>query len=150
MKFMVMVNGKYMVSVEAETACAAEHVILDKWADEINKYQVISGAQAFGSDQVHTKWFWNDYMSFCETISLKELGMMIEEIIGAYDNKDELTDSIAEIAKAQEDDDAEMAEFMQAYNERKAERQRNRAGLMDSVQGQQSYINLLRKEIGLK
>lgn len=67
MKYMVMVNGKYMTQVETErSACGAEHIILD----EI-RYG-ITAAQAFDAKEMKTQFFFS-CMQSCELISLDEL-----------------------------------------------------------------------------
>lgn len=85
MKFMVMVNSKYMVSVEAESLCGAEHVILDKYSDIINRSNVIKSAQAFKHEDMGKAWFINDYFNFCETISIEALDEKIKKYTEAAD-----------------------------------------------------------------
>lgn len=77
MKFMVLVNQKYMVAVETEgSAAAAEHMILDN-------YQGIAGAQAFDRAALHTNYF-VDVLQNAETISLSELKAMSDRYENAY------------------------------------------------------------------
>lgn len=77
MKYMVLVNQKYMVAVETEgSAAAAEHMILDN-------YQGIAGAQAFDRAALHTNYF-VDVLQNAETISLSELKAMSERYENAY------------------------------------------------------------------
>lgn len=64
--FMVMVNRKYMVRVQAESACAAEHKILD------GIYVGIQTALAFNREDMKGDYFQNCMMD-CETISYAEL-----------------------------------------------------------------------------
>lgn len=64
--FMVMVNRKFMVKVQAESACAAEHKILD------GIYVGIQTALAFDREDMKGDYFQNCLMD-CETISYAEL-----------------------------------------------------------------------------
>jgi len=68
-RYLVMVNGKYMVSVDADSACAAEHKILDK------VYYGMQTALAFDSESVKTETFAGCAMS-CDTISYDRLAGM--------------------------------------------------------------------------
>lgn len=65
MKYMVVVNQKFMVAVEANSALAAEHEI-------INNFAGIDGAQAFDREAMKTDTF-AGFLMDCETISLGEL-----------------------------------------------------------------------------
>lgn len=77
MKYMVLVNQKYMVAVETEgSAAAAEHMILDN-------YQGIAGAQAFDRAALHTNYF-VDVLQNAETISPSELKAMSDRYENAY------------------------------------------------------------------
>lgn len=77
MKYMVLVNQKFMVAVETEgSMAAAEHVILDN-------YQGIAGAQAFDRAALHTNYF-VDVLQDAETISLGELKAMSDRYEEAY------------------------------------------------------------------
>lgn len=67
MKFLVEVNAKYLVSVEAETALRAEHIVLE--------YDGIWGAMAFDQDMMKTETFAGVVMS-CETKSMNEIEML--------------------------------------------------------------------------
>ena len=71
MKFMVMVNNKYMVSLEASSCLAAEHKILD----EI-RYGMQS-ALAFDQETTKTEHFIACMMQ-CQTISYEELHKLSE------------------------------------------------------------------------
>lgn len=66
MKYIVMVNQKYLVSVEAESAGGAEHKILD------NVYYGIETCQAFNMKELGTDFF-RGCAESCETISYSEL-----------------------------------------------------------------------------
>ena len=71
MKFMVMVNNKFMVSVEATSNAAAEHKILD------DIYDGMQSALAFDKESMKTDHFRGCLMA-CETISFNELKKMSE------------------------------------------------------------------------
>ena len=79
--YVVMVNDKYMMRVQAESKCGAEHVVLDRFSEEINKYHVITGAQAFDSDDLKTTWFFRDYFSRCDLISMRWLEELVEDYV---------------------------------------------------------------------
>lgn len=71
MKYMVVVNRKFIVTVEAGSNGGAEHRILDNMDG-------IQGAQAFKMDELYTETFkW--YASTCETISYDELTSKCKE-----------------------------------------------------------------------
>ena len=65
MKFMVEVNAKYLVSVEADSALGAEHYILDT-------FRGTWGANAFDREALATDTF-AGAVAFDEVIGLKEL-----------------------------------------------------------------------------
>lgn len=70
MVYMVVVNGKWIISVEAESALGAEHKILDT-------LNGIEGAQAFTAEELNTdtfKWF----LENGETISYSGLHELSE------------------------------------------------------------------------
>lgn len=72
MKYMVVVNQKYMISLEHDGSCGgAEHQILDN-------FQGIEGCQAFNQEGMKTDTFM-EYLTTCETISLDELKTMSDE-----------------------------------------------------------------------
>lgn len=75
MKYIVEVNAKYLVSIEAETLLGAEHAVLE--------YDGIWGALAFDLDAMKTESFRGACVS-CETISMKELEAMSEEYRKAW------------------------------------------------------------------
>ena len=75
MKHFVMVNGKFMVSLEAETCSMAEHLILDR----------IPGTQsalAFDAETMKTDYFRNCLLS-CEMISHHSLAARFADRRGA-------------------------------------------------------------------
>lgn len=72
MKYMIVVNQKYMISLEHDGSCGgAEHQILDN-------FQGIEGCQAFNQEGMKTDTFM-EYLTTCETISLDELKTMSDE-----------------------------------------------------------------------
>lgn len=90
MKYMVLVNRKFMVAVEHDGSNGgAEHVILDN-------YQGIPGAQAFNIKEMHTQYF-SDIVQDCETISLKELRGMSDEYEQAYVELARAKDAVSDI-----------------------------------------------------
>lgn len=92
MRYLVVVNQKYIVSVEAESACGAEHVILDNISGT-------EGAQAFDRKSIKTETFtW--YLENCETVSYETLRQIGEE----YSEKVvEYTDCKVELSKANDE-----------------------------------------------
>lgn len=85
MKYMVLVNGKWMVAVDAESVCAAEHVILDKFADSINKNGTITGALAFDRDGMKTDYYFR-LLENSQTISFETLEWKIGYLDGLVEN----------------------------------------------------------------
>lgn len=74
MKYMVMVNGKYMTQVETDrSACGAEHIILDDI-----RYGITS-AQAFDAKAMKTNYFF-ECMQSCKLVSLDELKAMSAKV----------------------------------------------------------------------
>lgn len=77
MKYMVLVNRKFMVAVEHDGSNGgAEHQILDN-------YNGIQDAQAFDQKEMHTTYF-SCIVQSCETISLKELKDMSDRYDQCY------------------------------------------------------------------
>ena len=96
MKYLVVVNQKYIVSVESTSAGGAEHVILDNMDG-------IEGAQAFDSKAIKTETFeW--YMENCETVSYETLRQISQEYT---DKCREMGDRMQEVKRA----NAEMEEL---------------------------------------
>lgn len=71
MKYIVEVNAKYLVSIEAESALNAEHKILE--------YNGVWGALAFDQKMVKTDTFAGAVQG-CEMISMNELIAMAAEV----------------------------------------------------------------------
>lgn len=70
MKYIVEVNAKYLVSIEAKTQLEAEHAVLE--------YDGIWGALAFDRDAMKTDTFAGAVQG-CEMVSMNELKAMSEE-----------------------------------------------------------------------
>lgn len=105
MKYMVMVNGKYMTQVETDrSACGAEHIILDDI-----RYGITS-AQAFDQSAMKTEHFFACFQS-CEMISLDELRKMSDaakaeldkQIAEAQREYDTIVSQIEELQKKQKE-----------------------------------------------
>jgi hypothetical protein len=84
MKYIVEVNAKYLVSIEADSALRAEHAILD--------YDGIWGALAFDSEAMKTDCFRGACLG-CETISMKELEAISKAYADAYVEKAKAEDA---------------------------------------------------------
>jgi len=81
MKYMVMVNNKYMTQVDIEgSACAAEHLILDDL-----RYGMVS-ALAFDSKAMGTDYF-NCCFQRCEYIPFEELKRKSDAAKADYDTR---------------------------------------------------------------
>lgn len=93
MKYIVEVNAKYLVSIEAETQLRAEHTVLE--------LDGIWGALAFDRDAMKTDTFAGAVQG-CEMVSMKKLEAMSAEYRGAYyaltNAQDAMTQVDAEIA----------------------------------------------------
>ena len=92
MKYIVEVNAKYLVSVEAQSAGGAEHVVLDYQGYNSG----IWGALAFDNKTVKTDTFVGAMMH-CETISLNDLFDMVDKCV---ESREAFTRTESEIAKA--------------------------------------------------
>ena len=74
MKYIVEVNAKWLVSVEADSALKAEHKLLD--------YNGIWGALAFDNKMIKTDTFLGAVQG-CEMVSMSELIQMVNELMDA-------------------------------------------------------------------
>lgn len=83
MKYIVEVNAKYLVSVEADSVLKAEHKVLD--------YDGIWGALAFDRDAMKTDTFMGAVQG-CEMVSMKELEDMSKAYADAYVEKSKALD----------------------------------------------------------
>ena len=107
MKYMVLVNRKFMVAVEKDGSnAAAEHVILDN-------FDGIQGAQAFDRAEMKSNYF-ADVFQDSETISMKELERMSLYYREAYRLLAEKRDAV----KAIKDEIRELEEKLEEANKR--------------------------------
>ena len=74
MKYIVEVNAKWLVSIEAESCLQAEHKVLE--------YNGIWAALAFDKKAMRTDTF-DGAVQFCEMVSMNELITMINEAMDA-------------------------------------------------------------------
>lgn len=86
--FMVVVNRKYIVKVEAETNGGAEHKILDN-------YNGTMYAQAFNHKELMTETFVH-FFETCQTISLNELETIANNYDAAWKAVGEAMDALRE------------------------------------------------------
>lgn len=106
--YIVMVNNKYMMRVQAESKCGAEHVVLDRFSDEINKYHVITGAQAFDQNDLQTTWFYRDYFSRCDLISMRWLEELVEDYVSTMQDLEDMGNLLIEANKMVDTKEAEL------------------------------------------
>ena len=106
--YIVMVNSKYMMRVQAESKCGAEHVVLDRFSEEINKYHVITGVQAFDQDDLKTTWFFRDYFSWCDLISMRWLEELVEDYVSTMQDLEDTQSLLREATKMVETKEAEL------------------------------------------
>ena len=107
MKYMVEVNAKYLVAVEAETPLSAEHKMLD--------YNGVWGALAFDHKMLKTDTFAGAVMG-CSTASENEIQAMARDLMEAMAN------AIRAQAMVKEMDDR-IARYEQLLKEAKEERE---------------------------
>ena len=118
MKYMVEVNAKYLVNIEADTALQAEHKILS--------YNHIWGALAFDQKTMKTDTFAGVVLS-CETVSMNELIAMVNETcdtkVLAVKATEESKDADAKVAELEKQlEEAKKA----ALNAKRAKNETNR------------------------
>lgn len=113
--FMVMVNRKYMVNVQAESACAAEHKILD------GIYVGIQTALAFSRGDMKGDYFQNCLMD-CETVSFAELDMRAHSLASIQKHAGKVRANICAI-------DGEIARLRARIEELEAEKAAAEANL---------------------
>lgn len=114
MKYLVQVNRNMMISVEAETALRAEHMMLD--------LDGVAMAMAFDHDMMKTDTFRGALMS-CNTVSLDELVQLSAGYTEAWKNvgqaKDKMTETRHEVERLQkllDEAKHEAAEAVRDYN----------------------------------
>ena len=115
MKYIVEVNAKWLVSVEAESALQAEHKVLD--------YNGIWGALAFDRDMMKTDTFAGAVQG-CEMVSMTELITMVNDAmdkkalaVKANVVRDENTAAIEEMKKRLAELKATKLNLDRDYNE---------------------------------
>lgn len=74
MKYIVEVNAKYLVSLEASSCLDAEHKLLD--------YNGVWGALAFDQKMTKTDTFLGAVQG-CEMVSMKEFAQMVDDLMDA-------------------------------------------------------------------
>lgn len=94
MKYIVEVNAKYLVSIEAESLCNAEHKLLD--------YDGIWGALAFDRAMMKTDTFAGAVQG-CEMVSMTELIEIINAAADARKVADEKIEDAKEAARKVEE-----------------------------------------------
>ena len=114
MKYIVEVNAKYLVSIEAESCLNAEHKLLE--------YDGIWGALAFDRDTMKTDTFAGAVQG-CEMISMDELITIVNEAIAAK----EIALKAAAEAKKATDKVAELEAMLKAAKEEALNANRNKS-----------------------
>ena len=79
--YIVMVNNKFMVRVQAESCIDAVSMVSNRFAEESSKYGVITEITAFSREDLKEDHFY-DYFCKCELVTMWDLG----EMIGDYAN----------------------------------------------------------------
>ena len=115
MKYIVEVNAKWLVSVEAESALHAEHKVLD--------YNGVWGALAFDRDAMKTDTFAGAVQG-CEMVSMTELITMVNDAmdkkalaVRAKEARDENAATIEEMEKRLAELKATQKDLARDYNE---------------------------------
>ena len=94
-------GNDYMVKVQAESLCSAEHQILDMGICGRNEYGV-DGAQAFGAEEMKTGCFIQMALT-SETISMDELETIISERNARIKAKDRIREIEEQMKKLAEE-----------------------------------------------
>ena len=94
-------GNDYMVKVQAESLCSAEHQILDMGICGRHEYGV-DGAQAFGAEEMKTGCFIQMAMT-SETISMDELETIISERNARIKAKDRIREIEEQMKKLAEE-----------------------------------------------
>ena len=79
--YIVMVNNKIMVRVQAENSIDAVSVVANRYAEENSKYGVFTEITVFPREELKEDYFY-DHFCKCELVSMWDLG----EMIGDYAN----------------------------------------------------------------
>lgn len=118
MTYIVLVNGKFMVTVDTDGSnCSAEHKILDNFSG-------IQGSQSFDKAAIRTEYFF-DIMQGAKTLSLDELKTLSDRYENAFaeyskaqDAERQIRDEIEELERQLEEKKAELNRA--GFNTRKA------------------------------
>ena len=94
-------GNDYMVKVQAESLCSAEHQILDMGICGRHEYSV-NGAQAFGAEEMKTGCFIQMALT-SETISMDELETIISEHNARIKAKDRIREIEEQMKKLAEE-----------------------------------------------
>ena len=94
-------GNDYMVKVQAESLCSAEHQILDMGICGRHEYGV-DGAQAFGAEEMKTGCFIQMALT-SETISMDELETIISERNARIKAKDRIREIEKQMKKLAEE-----------------------------------------------
>lgn len=112
MKYIVEVNAKYLVSIEAESALQAEHKVLS--------YNGIWGALAFDNKMIKTDTFLGAVQG-CEMVSMTELITMVNEAMDAKQLADKAVEAFNDAdSKVKELEEALEAAKMAKLNANRA------------------------------
>ena len=130
MKYIVWVNQKFLVKVEAESYGGAEHKILDN-------YDGICAAQAFSIEDTRTDYF-ASVLETAEMISLDELKVLTKCYKEACYMQGDTYDAVVERRKEIEELESQMK--LAKENLRIAEK--NYDAAVDTVTAQKKIINL--------
>lgn len=147
MKYMVCVSNKFMVSVEADSLCEAEHVVLDHFAIEINKYGAITEAQAFGKDEMKTDYFF-DLMQNCETMSFETLESKVESLAKAIQHEEEDAEEYDNVVQEIEDLETEYVRRREEYVRRREELKEKRKNAYMAFKKSTNRANEKREKLG--
>ena len=94
MKYIVEVNAKYLVSIEAESLCNAEHKLLD--------YNGVWGAMAYDRAMMKTDTFAGAVQG-CEMVSMSELETMADNLMATKLEATRKTEAAIDAAKKVEE-----------------------------------------------
>ena len=106
--YVVIVNNKYMMRVQAESAYDAEHAVLDRFADEINKYHVITCVKAFEQYKIKTSWLFRDYFLRCDFINMRLLEELVKDYVSTMQDLEDVQSLLLEAEAMVEIKEAEL------------------------------------------
>ena len=78
--YIVMVNNKFMVRVQAESCVDAVSMVFNRFAEESSKYGVITEITAFSREDLKEDHFY-DHFCKCELVTMWQLEDMIESYV---------------------------------------------------------------------